>query len=124
MAEIQAEIRVSTQELRDDIPFFTGVLQMRLDMIYPADDPRVAVFSGHGLRVRVEKGTPEKPVTIRILTDDPAGFADGKTDLAAPNGTRVEIREMNRRWKFRSPNTRLLCDHWRGTNRGSMDVRA
>lgn len=95
MANVQAEIRLSTRELRDDIPFFTGVLQMRMDMIYPADDPRVAVFSGHGLRVRVEKDAPEPPATIRILTDDPSAFAKGQTDLTAPNGTRVEIREMN-----------------------------
>ncbi len=95
MAEIQAEVRVSTKEIRDDIPFFTGVLGMRLDKIYPADDPRVAVFSGHGLRVLVEKDAKEPAATIRILTDDPIGFADGKTDLTAPNGTKIEIREMN-----------------------------
>ena len=47
--QTKAEIRLPTQELRDDIPFFTKVLGMRMDMIYPADDPRVAVFSGHGL---------------------------------------------------------------------------
>ncbi|WP_226779418.1 cupin domain-containing protein [Oceaniglobus trochenteri] len=95
MAQIRAEIRLSTQELRDDIPFFTKVLGMRLDMIYPADDPQVAVFSGHGLRLRVEKGADEPPATLRILTDDPHGFAGGALELTAPNGTRVEIAELN-----------------------------
>lgn len=60
-----AEIRLPTQELRDDIPFYTKVLGMRMDMIYPADDPRTAVFSGHGLRVRIEKDAPEPPGTMR-----------------------------------------------------------
>ncbi|MEX0281136.1 MAG: cupin, partial [Arenibacterium sp.] len=46
MSTVQAEIRLPTNELRDDIPFFTKTLKMRLDMIYPADDPSVAVFSG------------------------------------------------------------------------------
>jgi quercetin dioxygenase-like cupin family protein len=64
-------------------------------MIYPADDPRVAVFSGHGLRLRVEKDAPEPPGTIRILTDDPDGFADGARALTAPNGTRIEIDARN-----------------------------
>ncbi|WP_299698732.1 cupin domain-containing protein [uncultured Tateyamaria sp.] len=95
MAEIRAEIRLPTQELRDDIPFFTKVLGMRMDMIYPADDPSVAVFSGHGLRVRIEAGAHEPPGTLRILTDDPDGFADGQRILTAPNGTRVEIDELN-----------------------------
>ncbi len=91
MPEIHAEIRLATAALSDDIPFFTKVLGMRMDMIYPADDPSVAVFSGHGLRVRIETGASDPPVTIRILTDDPDGFADGARVLHAPNGTRVEI---------------------------------
>ena len=94
MTEIRAEVRLPTQELRADIPFFTKVLGMRMDMIYPADDPSVAVFSGHGLRVRVEKGAAEAPGTLRILTEDPDGFADGARTLTAPNGTRVEIAPL------------------------------
>lgn len=93
--ETLAELRLPTQELRDDLPFFTKVLGMRLDMIYPADDPRVAVFSGHGLRLRIEKGASEAPGTLRILTDDPGGFAGGERVLTAPNGTRIEIDELN-----------------------------
>jgi quercetin dioxygenase-like cupin family protein len=68
---------------------------MRLDMIYPADNPEVAVLSGHGLRIRIQKGAPEAPGTLRILTDDPDGFADGKRQLTAPNGTTIEIDELN-----------------------------
>ena len=90
-----AEIRLPTQELRNDIPFYTKTLGMRMDMIYPADDPRIAVFSGHGLRLRIEKDAPEAPGTIRILTDDPDGFADGARKLTAPNGTTIEIEERN-----------------------------
>jgi len=95
MNNIQAEVRISTGKLADDIAFFTKTLKMRMDMIFPADNPSVAVFSGHGLRVRIETGAKEAPVTIRILSDDPDSFADGKADLAAPNGTRVEIRQLD-----------------------------
>ena len=94
-SETRAEIRLPTQELREDLPFFTKVLKMRLDMIYPADNPEVAVFSGHGLRLRVEKGAAEPPGTLRILTEDPDGFAGGQRRLVAPNGTRVEIEPLN-----------------------------
>ena len=95
MTETRAEIRLPTQELRDDLPFYTKVLGMRLDTIYPADDPEVAVLSGHGLRLRIEKGAAEAPGTLRILTEDPDGFAGGQRVLTAPNGTRVEIGELN-----------------------------
>ncbi len=44
MTDTIAEMRLPTDELRDDIPFYTKVLGMRMDMIYPADDPRIAVF--------------------------------------------------------------------------------
>jgi len=95
MTETRAEIRLPTNELRDDLPFYMKVLKMRLDMIYPADNPEVAVLSGHGLRLRIEKGAKEAPGTLRILTEDPDGFAGGKRELTAPNGTRIEIDELN-----------------------------
>ncbi len=92
--ETRAEIRLPTAELREDLPFYTRTLGFRLDMIYPADNPQVAVLSGHGLRLRIEKGAAEAPGTLRILTDDP-GFAGGQKSLTAPNGTRVEVDELN-----------------------------
>jgi quercetin dioxygenase-like cupin family protein len=95
MTETRAEMRLPTQNLRDDLPFFTKVLKMRLDMIYPADNPEVAVLSGHGLRLRLQKDAPEAPGTLRILTEDPDTFAGGKRSLVAPNGTQVEIDEVN-----------------------------
>lgn len=94
MTQIRAEIRLPTQELRDDLPFYTRTLGFRLDMIYPADDPQIAVLSGHGVRLRIEKGAPEAPGTLRLLTDDP-DFAGGQRLLTAPNGTRIEVDELD-----------------------------
>lgn len=93
--ETRAEVRLPTQELRDDLPFYTKVLGMRLDTIYPADNPEVAVLSGHGIRLRIEKGASEAPGTLRILTDNPESFAGGARRLTAPNGTVVEIEELH-----------------------------
>ena len=95
MTETRAEIRLPTQELSRDLPFFTKTLGMRLDMIYPADNPEVAVLSGHGLRIRIQKGAEEAPGTLRILTENPDTFAAGQRSLTAPNGTRVEIDHLN-----------------------------
>ena len=93
--ETRAEVRLPTNDVREDLPFFTEELKMRLDMIYPADNPEVAVLSGHGLRLRIQKGAPESPGTLRILTDEPDLFANGKRELTAPNGTRIEIDQLN-----------------------------
>lgn len=95
MPQIKAEFRLPTQQLRDDIPFFTKILKMRMDTIYPADDPTVAVFSGHGIRIRVDADATDPPGTIRILTDAPDEFADGERYLTAPNGTKIEIDDLN-----------------------------
>lgn len=95
MTDIQAEFRLPTAELREDLPFYTKVLGMRLDMIYPADDPQVAVLSGHGVRLRIEAGAPEAPGTLRLLCADPDAVADGARVLRAPNGTRIEIADLN-----------------------------
>ena len=95
MTDIIAEMRLPTQELRDDLPFYTKTLGMRLDMIFPADYPTTAVLSGYGLRLRIEKGADEAPGTIRILTDNPDGFADGQRHLTAPNGTKIEIDDLH-----------------------------
>ncbi len=93
-SEIRAEVRLPTTDLRADLPFFGKVLGMRMDMIYPADNPSVAVFSGHGLRVRLMEGLDDAPGLLRILTDD-AGFAGGERSLTAPGGTRVEVDDLN-----------------------------
>lgn len=91
----EAEVLVGTCNLRDDLPFFTKKLGFRLDTIFPADDPSVAVLSGHGVRLRLDRDVDQTPGTLRILCDDPASFADGATELTAPNGLRVEIGQLN-----------------------------
>ncbi|MBQ1202455.1 MAG: cupin domain-containing protein, partial [Loktanella sp.] len=91
--EIRAEICLPTSDLTGDLGFFAKVLGMRLETIYPADDPAVAVYTGHGLRVRLEKGEGAQPC-LRIMTDDP-DFAAGATELTSPGGTRVTVHPLN-----------------------------
>ncbi|WP_377511981.1 cupin domain-containing protein [Octadecabacter sp. R77987] len=89
--ETRAEVVLPTTSLRDDIGFFTKTLKMRMDMIYPADNPAVAVFSGHGLRVRLDQGAAGVG-RLQINTDDPA-FTHG--NHTAPGGTQVTIGPLN-----------------------------
>ena len=91
----EAEIRISSPDVRDDLVFFTKELGFRLDKIYPADNPTVVIISGHGVRLRIEKGAPEHPGTLRILCDNPEKFAAGQNVLTAPNGMRIEIDQID-----------------------------
>ncbi len=95
MTETRAEILLPTSDLRKDLSFFTKTLGMRMDMIYPADNPSVAVFSGHGLRVRLDQGFKASAGHLRLLSDAPDGIAEGQRHLTSPGGTEVTIDELN-----------------------------
>jgi quercetin dioxygenase-like cupin family protein len=94
MQNIRAEAQLSTQDLRADLGFFGKTLGFRLDRIFPADDPRVAVMSGHGLRLRLTQGDGV-PGRLRILADDPVLIAGGEVTLTAPGGTVVLIEPLD-----------------------------
>jgi len=93
MGETKAEVCLATTNLTEDIGFFTKSLGMRMDTIFPADDPSVAVFSGHGVRLRLESGTGAPNGALRLATDDPASFSE--LSLVSPGGTRVDICDLN-----------------------------
>lgn len=91
MTETEAEIAVPTQDLRADLPFYTKVLGMRLERIWPADNPACAVVAGHGLRLRLEAGRAGPAAALTLRMDDPEGFAGGALHLSAPGGAEVVI---------------------------------
>ncbi|MFT5631853.1 MAG: quercetin dioxygenase-like cupin family protein [Gammaproteobacteria bacterium] len=91
----QAEIRLPSHDVRDDMPYFENVLGFRLDKVFPSDDPAVAVMSGHGMRIRLDRDATEAPGTIRIACTDPEKFADGQLEFTAPNGTKIEVYQFN-----------------------------
>ena len=64
MLTADAQCVIPTDDLQADIPFFTKTLQMRMDTIYPADDPKVAVFSGHGISICIDKDARGSPATV------------------------------------------------------------
>ncbi len=86
-----AEVVLPCAELDTTLRFFTRRLGFRVDTIIPADDPSVAVISGHGLRLRLQRDGAGAPGVVRLLCADPAAIAGGATWLTAPNGTRIEL---------------------------------
>ncbi len=89
--EAHAQVVLPCRELSETLGFFTDRLGFRVDAIYPADDPSVAVVSGHGLRVELRRGGEGAPGVVRLVMKNPAAFAGGASELVAPNGTRIEI---------------------------------
>ena len=72
----RAEVILPSKELNKDIDFFTKTIGMQLNEIFPADDPSVAVISGYGLRLRLEKGSnaPASSIKIHIETSNKLGM--------------------------------------------------
>ena len=71
MLNSDAQCVIPTEDLQADIPFFTKTLKMRMDTIYPADDPKVAVFSGFGISICIDKDAQGSPAYINLLLDAP-----------------------------------------------------
>jgi len=87
----RAQVVLPCGELEETLDFFTDRLGFRVDAIYPADDPSVAVVSGYGLRVELRRGGGGAPGVLRLVVTNPTDFAGGASELIAPNGTRIEI---------------------------------
>lgn len=97
--QIQAvEVVLPCEALPESLKFFTERLGFRLDRIFPADAPATAVISGHGLRIRLEKDAAaavRDPGRLTLHCRDPKALAGGETELTAPNGTRIELRDAD-----------------------------
>ena len=93
---LAAELCLPSTDLSADLAFFTGTLGFRLDTIYPADDPTVATLSGHGLRLRLERGPIVAPGLLRLICHDRDVFAGGRHELTAPNLTRILVVDADR----------------------------
>ena len=85
-----AEVVLACDDLDPTLQFFIR-LGFRVDAIFPADGPAVAVLSGHGMALRLQPLAGASPGALRLLSDDPALRAGATTELVAPNGTVVHI---------------------------------
>lgn len=86
-----AEVSLPCHDLQADLSFYTEKLGFRLDQIFPADNPAVAVISGYGIRLRLERSALGDAGTLRLLCHDPQAFAAGELALKTPSGTKVEL---------------------------------
>lgn len=90
-----AEIVIPVLDLHADLAFFTGTLKFRLDIIYPADDPMVAVISGYGTRLRLDRNVKGGPSVMRLGVRDAASMRNQLGELRAPCGLTIELDEID-----------------------------
>ena len=81
-----AEIVVPCLDLDQTLSFFIENLGFRIEMITPADNPKMAIVSGYGLRLCLRSGGSGKDIFLRLHSTDRKAQT-----LQAPNGTTIEI---------------------------------
>ncbi|MEM7246712.1 MAG: cupin domain-containing protein [Acidobacteriota bacterium] len=87
----QAQVVLPCDDLSPSLSFFVERLGFRVDLIRPADDPRCALLSGHGLRLALDAGASGPAGHLRLSCAEPSALAGGDEELVAPNGTRIEL---------------------------------
>ena len=120
-AATRAELLLPSRDLHADLAFFRERLDFRLDSIFPADDPAQAVLSGHGVCIRLERGVAHAPGMLRLHCEDPGAFGNGARELRAPNGTRIELRDLHPRLEC-PPTRHALVMQRRGADGGAWGV--
>lgn len=86
-----AQVLIACEALTPALDFFVGQLGFRVDAIFPADNPKVAMLSGHGLHLRLEPGAEGGAKVLYLLCDDVAAVARGATSLTSPDGVLVKL---------------------------------
>lgn len=85
-----AQLQLPTEDLTADMDFLIH-LGFRLDKIFPADAPAVAMLSGYGMHLVIDKRVTSPSAIIQIITEYPETIAGGKKEITAPNGTVFHI---------------------------------
>ena len=86
-----AQIVVLCVNFNESLQFFTERIGLRVEMIFPADAPSVAVVSGYGLALRLEKSSQVEALTLRLIGE----FDTGETEIISPDGVRVLLIDEN-----------------------------
>ena len=86
-----AMVQMGAESLEPTFSFFTRDLGFRVEAIFPADNPRNAVISGHGITLQLTVGQPNSLGCLTLLCDDPLAVALGQREVVAPNGVLVRF---------------------------------
>ncbi len=60
------EVVLPTNDLSEDLDFFSKTLGMHLESIFPADDPTHAILMGHGFRLCLDRKAEGPPPACKF----------------------------------------------------------
>jgi mannose-6-phosphate isomerase-like protein (cupin superfamily) len=84
-------VQMGAESLEPTLSFFTRDLGFRVEAIFPADNPRTAIISGHGINLQLTVGQANPLGLLTLLCDDPFEVAAGRREIAAPNGVVIRF---------------------------------
>jgi quercetin dioxygenase-like cupin family protein len=93
-----AQVVLPCPDLEASLRFFTDRLGFKVELVLPADAPKIAVVSGFGLTLRLETsgGNNPTPLNLRLLCDLSSLPPGMPHEFVGPEGTRVEFVEADR----------------------------
>jgi quercetin dioxygenase-like cupin family protein len=86
---VSAAVTLPCADLDAAIEFFAE-LGFRVASVRPADDPRVVVIAGHGVRLRLDRDASGDPGAVHLELEGAS-----RAELTAPNGTRVIVEPLD-----------------------------
>ena len=81
-----ARVQLRCEDFQESLEFYTERLGFRLDRISPADDPRTAQLSGHGLSIELRRGGNSNGVVLELTCEESEPSTKA---LTAPNGVEI-----------------------------------
>ncbi|WP_269511258.1 cupin [Burkholderia sp. IMCC1007] len=97
------QVPMRCDALMPTVDFFVQRVGFRIDAIFPAESPRIAILSGYGVSLRLGADVVGGVEALNLLCDAPERIA-GERDLEAPNGVRIRFSSADP--QLRLPETR------------------
>ncbi|MEZ5343865.1 MAG: hypothetical protein R2706_21230, partial [Acidimicrobiales bacterium] len=91
----RTEVVLPCDDLAETLAFFTTTLGFKVDSIYPADSPRVAGLSAHGINLLLSSEVTAPPPVLRLVLAEPERYSPTGAPLVAPNGTIIEFAALH-----------------------------
>ena len=93
----RAELQLATADLDAALDFYVHQLGFRLELIMPADAPRMALVSGYGIQLRLDATaaqTSTTPVRLRLPLAARAAHLPQELLLISPDGVQIEWADL------------------------------
>ncbi|KAJ3097870.1 hypothetical protein HDU97_004490 [Phlyctochytrium planicorne] len=95
-------VPVPSQQLTPTLDFFLKELGFKVSTIFPADEPKVAVIFGHGIKLRLDENAPSDTMPVLQLHCDLSSFpSDAPKTLTAPNGMKIVFEDPEPKFEIK-----------------------